>query len=293
MKRFIKKTLYFILTPMLAFLFLFIGVDKLNRKVSSNAFNYISAPSVFAGDSHIEQTINDSLTNKFVNIGQISESYYFTYYKLKLLFETNTSVNQVFLGFGCHSLSSYFNMFIDGKFSNTVSSKYFFILPMKEKIRIIICKRNEVVPFLKAILKTGFQNIASKKKTFQGGFTNEFISSIALNKSMQERIEFQYFENGTMNDFCESNIVYLYKIAELCRAKKIKLVFVNTPLHEQYKSMIPQKFTERYSQIIADLGIDLLDMSNLLKEDDYFFSDGEHVSLKGARTTTEWIVNNL
>lgn len=293
MNQFIKKTILFILIPFITFIILFLCIGIINRKISSNTYSYIKTPILFAGDSHIEQTINDTISGKFVNIGQISESYYFTYYKLKLLFETNTPVSRVYLGFGYHNISSYFNMFINGKFSNSVLSKYFFILPFNEQIRILYSRKNEILSLIKAILKSGIQNIIYEKKTFQGGFINQFVDTKAIISSMHERIEFQYFENGVLNDYCEQNILYLNKIAELCKANNVKLVFVKTPLHEHYNSLIPQKFIEKYGHLIDEMGIDILDLSDLLAEDDCFFTDGDHVSNKGARITSEWIVNNL
>ena len=108
MKFFIKKTLIFICLPLLALIFIISTLNFINyNRAYTKRFDK-SSTTVFCGDSHIELAINDSLMRNSVNVAKSSESFYFSYYKLKVMLNKNPSIKQVYLGISYHSLSSYY-----------------------------------------------------------------------------------------------------------------------------------------------------------------------------------------
>jgi hypothetical protein len=67
---------------------------------------------------------------------------------------------------------------------------------------------------------------------------------------------------------------------------KIKLYFLNTPLHAYYQKQIPEVYKQKLNQIVATKQIGLIDLSNFQLSDSCFIPDGDHVSLKGAVKTS-------
>lgn len=293
MIKFIKKTALFVSIP-IVFITLFIAIlELINYEIATSERLDSSITKIFMGDSHIEQAIDDTLLENSVNLAQNSESLYFSYYKLNILLEHNPSIKEVYLGFSYHSVSSYYDKFILGEFSNAISSRYFSLLPFKEKLKILIANRNDFFSYLKVVTKNDILNIWREKKTFQGGFANSFSNTKASEESIEKRVLFQYYNKGSLNEYSLKNIEYLNKIKDLCKNSNVNLILVNTPVHKLYKNKIPKKFKIKFEQLSESTKIKILDLSGLLSEEYFFIPDGDHVSQKGAITTTEYIATKL
>jgi hypothetical protein len=293
MIKFIKKTALFVSIP-LVFITLFIAIlELINYEIATSERLDTSITKIFIGDSHIEKAINDTLLENSVNLAQSSESLYFSYYKLKILLEHNPSIKEVYLGFSYHSVSSYYDKFIFGEFSNAISSRYFSLLPFKEKLKILIANKNDLFSYLKVVTKNDILNIWKERKTFQGGFANSFSNTKASEESIEKRILLQYYNEGSLNEYSLKNIEYLTKIKDLCNKSKVNLILVNTPVNIRYKNKIPKKFKIKYEQLTESMKIKILDLSDLLSQEHFFIPDGDHVSQKGANTTTEYIGTKL
>ena len=293
MIKFIKKTALFVSIP-IVFITLFIAIlELINYEIATSERLDSSITKIFMGDSHIEQAIDDTLLENSVNLAQNSESLYFSYYKLNILLEHNPSIKEVYLGFSYHSVSSYYDKFIFGEFSNAISSRYFSLLPFKEKLKILIANRNDFFSYLKVVTKNDILNIWREKKTFQGGFANSFSNTKASEESIEKRVLFQYYNKGSLNEYSLKNIEYLNKIKDLCKNSNVNLILVNTPVHKLYKNKIPKKFKIKFEQLSESTKIKILDLSGLLSEEYFFIPDGDHVSQKGAITTTEYIATKL
>jgi hypothetical protein len=207
--------------------------------------------------------------------------------------EQNPSIKEVYLGFSYHSVSSYYDKFIFGEFSNGISSRYFSLLPFKEKLKILIANRNDFFSYLKVVTKNDINNIWREKKTFQGGFANSFSNTKASEESIEKRVLFQYYNKGSLNEYSLINIEYLNKIKDLCKNSNVNLILVNTPVHTLYKNKLPKKFKVKFEQLSESGRFKILDLSNILSEEYFFIPDGDHVSQKGAIKTTEYIAPKL
>jgi hypothetical protein len=136
------------------------------------------------------------------------------------------------------------------------------------------------------VIQQGIEQL-NMNYTFAGNFQNEFKNTIAVKTSEDKRLTFQFFkENGEPNEFSEFNLQYLDKIIDLCAENKIKLYFLNTPLHAYYQKQIPSVYKQKLNQIVTTKQIGLVDLSNFQLSDSCFIPDGDHVSLKGAAKTT-------
>ena len=94
-------------------------------------------------------------------------------------------------------------------------------------------------------------------------------------------------------EFSLKNIEYLFKIKDLCAKSNVNLILVNTPVYKLYKNKIPKKFKVKFEQLSESEKIKTIDLSDLLSEEYLFIPDGDHVSQKGAKKTTEYIAQKL
>lgn len=294
MNIFIRKSIIFLIIPLGLIIILFLTLNFINIKVTKKYKIDSKINSIFIGDSHIRQSINDSIFSKGINLSENSESFYFSFYKLKAIIPQNRSIKTIYLGFSFHNLSSYNNDFIFGKESFFVSDKYFYILPIEEKIHLLECNYSKLPSYIINILKIGIENILiNKNLSYLGNYENKYLNTSANQKSIDKRLLYQFYENNKLNIFSELNIRYLYKIINLCKTKKIDLVILNTPLHHYYKNKIPFEYIQKYNEIIIQNHLKVLDFNNLRLDDDSFMPDGDHVSQKGAIQTTKSLIKNI
>lgn len=284
MKHFIKKIIFlffgflFIFVPLLLLFVYYVGAVSSNYKIDP------TITTLYMGDSYIECAINDSLLPSSINIAASSESYYYSYYKLKKLIINNPSISQVYLGFSFHSLSSHNDQSLNSKF---IVPRYFSLLPNKEKLRILYYNKNQILSIIKNIIKEGVIIIKDKKKApYYGGFKNDFFQTAPAKQSVDKSVSFHYYTYGEVNPFSTLNIHYLNKINDLCKSNSIDLFLLNTPLYSYYYNNVPDEYITQLSNIINQYNFKYIDLSILDLGEKCFSPDGCHVSNFGAQITS-------
>ncbi len=286
-KSFFKKTLFFLALPLglLAAAFAVVG------QRATGDFEKTAVPAgvttVFAGDSHVEQCVDDRIVPHSLNIAQNSEAFYFTYFKLEKLLANSPAVRTVYLGFGPHSLSDYYDDFVFGQYAPYISAKYFFTMPADEKLRFLRCNWENLSLFLRNTLRSAAEN------GHRGGFTNIFRNTAAAPKSMDKRMKFQYFRDGKLDGFSSLNLDSFDKIARLCRERGVELVLMNTPLHPYYKERLPAEYLKKYGEVVAQYGLRVEDFNDLSLPDSGFIPDGDHVSAEGAEAVSRHLADQF
>lgn len=288
MKTTIKKTFIFLLNTLIAailiaLLFLFATSAK------SKSFSIDDTiTEVFLGDSHMRYAVNDSLLPHSINLGNSSESVYFSYYKLKQLLKSNQSIETVYLGFSYHNISDYYDQYINGQYALSVSPNYFYILPLTEQFQMIIWNIQRLPSFVMAVLKSGVK-VWRNQNTYEGGFDNPHTNTTANKATMDERLNSQYYSNITLNSFSTLNLKYFDNIVDFCKEKQVELVIVNTPMQTYYQSKVPQNYIDKYLSIIKTNNLRIIDLSLLVLPDTSFKGEGDLVSMEGAMRGTEEI----
>lgn len=288
MKSFLKQNfiarLLILAVAIVILLFLFVIATTFKTK-TFRVDNTIEE--VFMGDSHVRYAVSDSLLNHSANMANSSESTYFSYYKLKQLLQSNPNIKTVYLGFSYHNISAYYDQYTYGRYS--VAPTYFYLLPIKEQLQMIKWSFKRLPSFLFNILKSGTKSWMNKI-TFQGGFDNPFTNVSARETTMNERLNFQYYEDGKLHSFSHLNLAYFDNIIALCNERNVKLIILNTPLHPYYLQKVPTKFVNKYDSLISSKNIAIMDLSQLELADHCFQPDGDLVSREGAIETTIEII---
>ena len=130
MRKFVANTALFISMPVLAMFFLLLVVEI------ESQYQYrldADVDTVVLGDSHIQSALDIAHMEHCINLSINAESTYFSYYRLKELLALNPGIRRVYLGFGCHNISSYYEYFIQGPYSENIASRYFPNLTSKRK----------------------------------------------------------------------------------------------------------------------------------------------------------------
>ncbi len=289
MKQFIKKIFLFISLPLVCLivgLFLFSHITKIYTDFQFNK----SIKELYIGDSHIQCAVNDSLLKNSKNLATSSESFYFSFFKLKNIIEKNQGIKKVYLGASYHSFSNYYDDLIIGQTSPHLSPKYFFFLPIEEKIKHIRLNLIHFPAFVKLTSYLVYCYFFKSVTMHYGSYSNSFIDVKGVKYSMEKRLRFHYYKGDVVNDFSEINTTYLTKIIELCKLNNIDIVLLNAPLHPYYKSKIPKKFIKRFNEVVSKGKIKVIELSDMLKDDSFFIPDGDHVSVKGAYLCTKELV---
>lgn len=253
---------------------------------------------VFLGDSHIECAFNDSLVQNTKNLARSSESYFYTYAKLRYLLKELPAIKTVVVGFSYHNTGEYIDDFTFGNQSSEKLSTYFSLLKANDKF-VLLSKNPDIVGD-KQVLLTGLKNFYDCQQysglSFTGGFL-KLQTDKALNETeIQERIVSQYYKSKSETGFAAFNIRYLDKIVALCAEKQIVLILALTPLHERYKMKVPSKFIKKYNEIANrhERRATIINMNDLVDlEDKHFLPDGDHVTVEGASITTEALNNYI
>lgn len=279
-KVFIKKISFFLSIPIILVSIILAFTNRKVEKTISGLNKDQSIKMLFMGDSHIQKGIIDSLIPNSANVAQNSESFYFTYFKIKKLFKSGVKVKSIYLGYSYHSISNYYEDFIFGQNSKFIAPKYFFILPNKQKIKMFVSNRDNLGLFVLNIIKDGL----NPYNYYIGQYANKFKNTKANKSSMDKRLELQYLDG--LNEISAINCHYFNAILELCRQNEVQLVLVNTPLHPYYKAKIPSKFVGKYEELIKIGKLQVINFNDLKLEPYSFIPDGDHVSSEGAILTT-------
>jgi hypothetical protein len=291
MKSFLKNIFLFLGIPFLLLLILLPLLSHLNADLLEKFGTDPNIKTLIIGDSHTEIGINDQLIPNSINISQTSEGYIYSYYKLKTVLKNNPNIKIILLGCSYHNFSSYYDDPVMGEYSPTVSSRYFFIIPWKEKLRILNKNKKNLVFEIRKILENGFRNLFSKtgNYSFLGGFKS-FSTDKALNEnSIKKRISGQYYSSGQLTGFSQMNKSYFLKIIDLCRESNLTIKLLNTPLHKTYLDQVPKKFKDHYYNLVKENKLNIIEFDSLHLDNSCFLPDGDHVSIKGSTLTSKFL----
>ena len=297
MKKFIKNLLLFFLpifsSILLAVLFLF-SFSKYVIK-NSNQYDFNNNYEIaFLGDSHITNSVIDSVIMNSVNFSSLSESYYFTYQKLKFI-NCKSTLNKVILGFSYHNISPYLEKYINGQLSASVAAKHFFCLELKEQLKVLFWNKNTIVGLIKDIIRCGREQLKNNEKlspsySFYDGYLNTEVNFLSQNiNSIEKRIKLQFYENNLENKIENLNLYYFIKIVNYCRKNNIEIICLTTPLHSKYLTNVPDTFKLKLKNIISDYDIDYINLESLKIPENGFLPDGDHLSPIGANITSKEI----
>ncbi len=243
-----------------------------------------SVDTIITGDSHVQCAIKDDLLSGIDNIALDSEGYIYSYYKLKSIISRNPHIKNIIIGFSFHNISFYYNGYIIGKDARKIMPRYIDLLSYKEIYNLV-----KTYPVLGIPALRKFFCLNGEKYPYIGEYNNGNTSKLSYDETiMKNRINAQYLLNNKPLGLSAINIEYMGRVVQLCKAYKINLIFIRTPLHNEYRSSIPEDHVAAYKRLVKEFNCPVIDFSGLTLEDSHFLPDGDHLNARGAIEATKY-----
>jgi hypothetical protein len=242
---------------------------------------------IFAGDSHVECSVNDNLVANSINIAQSGEAYLYSFAKIKSLLEYNDQITTVFIGYSYGDLlkdkeTSW--LFADAFVIEFVKT-YNYLLSDYDKSIIF---RNNPKAYLKGLIRTVYENCVT------------FIQSLFDNSDEKRKIRnyggYLYLVRDKLqedinmietyiNEPLEKSLLqeeYLNMLSQYCQEKSVKLILLNTPKYDLYNLNLNRDIIRNWNSFRQSLPCDsLLDLSTFNMPDSCF-GDMTHLNYRGA-----------
>lgn len=292
MRLFIKKFILFTLLISSVFLSIvlinFYFVNKVQISTKEKTI-------LILGDSNAECAVNDSIFNQSINFSSSSDSYFYSYLKLKKLTKDNENIDTLFLSFSPH------NIFDNGWLSNgsQIYSRfkiYYPLMNFKDVLFLLKVNPKQLIKSTPSISKHFFINIVDfmKGKPLLPGEYQALNTNIL--KEVQAKLkndeELPFFKIPKTFDVSIDEITYLNKIIAYCNEKKIKLFFVNFPKRKEllkYAKYGVKQFNTYYDLNYSK--IDYLDFSSFSMPDSCY-GDFVHLNISGSTFFSTYLKDN-
>lgn len=231
------------------------------------------------GDSETETALNDTLIKHSINLSQGADAMFYSYMKLKKIYENNPQIETVILGFSPDTYCS--ALFYDVPVMKARFTNYFYILQYKDFKDILLYSfegfARGISVLGKYFLKTPhILQTKNIREVIIGGFQPRPIDSTILAKSI---IKGEYAMENIPDPL---SVKYFDKIVRYCNEFKIKLIVINTPVHK----VLIEKRAETKKSYLNFLNarkdrLTLWDCENFQVPDSLFY-DVNHFNYKGA-----------
>lgn len=240
---------------------------------------------LIAGDSHTQRALNPKFLQSAINMSQVSEPYFITYWKLKKYLSQNIT-HKIILGFSYHNLSFNNNNLFDRSWADEMFKRIYSLSTISFNNDIGINKYE----FYKIKLHNMCLYPNINPFYFKGGFSNSSYTNLSDSCVAIRR---HYFYNNFKNSAANISMQYLDSIVSLCNKNKIKLILISTPLHYSYLNKIPNGFIKNYELIKEKLNKDsvvVLDFSHQ-KYPDKFYLNSDHLNSIGSEKFTKQVAS--
>jgi len=282
MKRFIKKTSIFLISFTIVLILLFCMIKIANRphRLPKNI------NTIIIGDSHPKCALDAKLLTNTANLSMDREPYMGSYYKIQKITKDNPQINNIVLGFSYHNFSSYYDDFVLGDDSKVFTDRYIQLMSFSDYIRLLI-NRPKALKSLSCVLnpfKERYLKAIVYDSTGVQGFKRD---------SMKKRLALQFKGKANTGLISDIQTEYFNKTVKYCKDKKIRLILVNTPLHEEYAKQLPGELKKFFNEKLAKSGLDYIDMNEIEYDDRMYMPDGDHININGLKRGTEFFKEKL
>ena len=233
---------------------------------------------LFLGASHVMYAVDDSMMESAINLTCGGERYMYTYIKLHHLLDDNPQIDTVFLQFAPTDIwedadSKYFEEHLQSGFL-----KFYWPYFHVEEWKVALKEPSQTAGIV-------FGSFFSPGELSSKGWRKQLGGYQYDTKTMDpEQVKPELTEkNGCRNTI---NLKYLHRIVDLCKKRKIKLFFIETPTYHPEFFYDQEFFYCLYQSSFSD--IEFLDYSDwpMLDEER---CDPHHLNHNGAVRFTKEI----
>ncbi len=313
MKMLIKNIYQFLILLLLTMLLLSLVsktvlIDKIQNPRYFNLQDDIET--LILGDSQAQFAFNPHYIQNSVNGAIVAEPFFYTFYKLKFIYQQNRHLKNIILSLSPHNLSE----FNDEKLFNSEDLMHFYdqyYMLLDESGKSVI--RNFNQPFVVSTIKYDlgvpleiYKNLQlwikillAKQQpgdyAFWGGYDTRNRSDIQMKRILW--ITGRHYYNGDqVASASKVMLQYLEELASFCHQNQLQLWLVTPPLHKAYRERIPDSFVDLLNETTDNLttlpGVHYFDYSAMQIPDAYFY-DSDHLNTRGANAFSQIINEHL
>lgn len=264
---------------------LYIGILISYKTLNNSLYFKISNNTNFIvlGHSHSECAFNDSLILHSANFSQSGESYFYTYLKTRKIITSNKHVKAVFIEFSNNQIEKSMDSWTWG--DTSIHARFLVYLPIMASSDFSLLWKKNPMGVITCPLKSYAKNITIN---ILNSFKNKNIESDPrfgkyryLVRDKTDSLISNPIKKELHFGISETNILYLSKIIEFCKANHVKVYLVRSPLHpkypgngneQQFKKVLSSRFSET----------EFLDFKGFPLKD-HEFGDLQHLNYKGAK----------
>ena len=243
------------------------------------------------GDSHVHRGLSTGVLGNSISWTKPAEPYPLTYLKF-IKIPDHLKPKILLIGFSYHNISA----FNDKKYTNSHADEMF-----KRTYPLAFLDRIEGVDYshtnyTKVLLRHMVLYPSADHLHFLGEDGSLNNSSTELDSNYLSKVINRHFFIGDEEETISNvSIESLLNLIDLCIKKDVKPVLLGTPLHEEYRNLIPSKFKRSFDSLKTEFdsrGIIVIDKTNS-NYPDSLFKDYDHLNTEGAVKFTKQIRASL
>jgi hypothetical protein len=287
MHRFLNKTLLFIATSCLLVVAIALVPGFMINKFSKFRINKNNTIALF-GHSHSECAYNDTLIPGLTNLSHSAESYFYTFQKVKKYISQNPQVTAVLIEFSNNQIDTKMDDWTWGyTYMSNMLPQYASFMNLTDFK--LLAKHNSTY-FMNCVGLTARTNLI-KVLSFNYDYTGKTGGYFKINGSKPlpaiNAASAGIKDSLNKNAISKTNVQYLRKIIDYCRAMHKSVFLIRSPQHPLYEYRHNEvEFSNIRKHCFGD--VKFLDFNNFpLKNDD--FADFGHLNFKGAGKYSAYI----
>lgn len=261
---------------------------------------------IVVGASRSDVSFDTKLIPNCQSVGLNAEPIFFTYHKLRHILNNNPGVKNVILATGALHVSSCQNRYLFGgdSASRRIYMAYFPFLDADGKRRIRRFSEDYMTASARYDLGLPLGYMDDLKPVinhYRGRYVpSDFECWHGLGPVVQEshvsqahieeKISFYFYDQGTVGELSKLAMEHFEAIVDLCQSKGVLLCMVKTPLHPNFRALIPKPCFDAHLALAQKLAkehdhVQFLDYSTV-PFDTSEFLDGDHLNRDGAKRFT-------
>ena len=302
MSLFIRKLVQFLLIGMILAIAISLVMKCVYARLTGEAVFRLdeSVKTIVVGDSHPKTSLNPAILTDTVNTSDSLENYFCSYYKLRRLLDANPNVRNIVLGFSYHNISMHHEKILfDDESTQKLLGTYFLFFDGEAIGRIRSFSKPFLINYLKYragvpieiykdddLLGNLFGPVEFSRYPFAGGFYLSTESNLSID-FIKKKIDLYFYDGGTeYMGTSDMMIEYLEKIIALCAENNVRLYLYNSPLHSEFRKLIPAESLNDLDALKDRLlaehpHVTYLDLVGYPLED-FQYGDGDHVNRLGS-----------
>ncbi|BAO77473.1 hypothetical protein [Winogradskyella sp. PG-2] len=289
MKGFIKKIIAFLALAIIALVAIVLSSNYIVK--SKSTFNIDKdITNLFIGHSHSVCSVNDSIFKNSINLSASGEAYFYNYQKLKLVLDANKQIETLFIEFANNQVDSVMD---DWTWGYEKMSYYLpFYSPFMESDDFnLLLDHNSTDLFASYSIATrkhlyrilsGDYDLVNDVGSFEPSMlskVDELIAKKDFNPTLSKNLSLS-----------KTNLSYLRKMIDLCKANNIKVFLIRSPQHPLYADL---KNESVYKDVLKTQfnDVELFDFDAMEFPNSHYL-DLHHLNYNGANEFST-LFNNL